>query len=88
MNPPPFYVEILGLLAALFTTVSFVPQVYKIGKTKSADGVSLTMFLIFFSGIALWLIYGIYLGSWPMILANVITGVLSLIIIYFKIKYK
>jgi len=80
--------EIIGLLAALLTTASFVPQVYKTWKTKSADSLSLTMYLVFFVGIILWLFYGIHLESLSMIIANAITAVLSLLLIIFKLRYK
>ncbi len=80
--------EILGLLAALLTTASFLPQVYKTWRTKSTEGLSLSMYLIFFSGIVLWLVYGIHLKSLPMILANTITAVLSSALIVMKLKFK
>lgn len=80
--------EIIGLLAALFTTAAFVPQVYKTYKIKSAADISLTMYLVLFAGLVCWLVYGIYLNSLPMILANSVTGVLALMVIYFKITYK
>ena len=80
--------EIVGLLAALLTTASFVPQVYKTWKSKSADSLSLTMYLVFFVGIILWLLYGIHLESLSMIIANSITAVLSLLLIIFKLRYK
>lgn len=88
MGSIPFSVEIIGLLAASLTTASFVPQVYRIWKTKSTESISLTMFLLFFTGVVLWLVYGIYLNSVAMTVANIITGTLSLIIIYYKIKLK
>lgn len=88
MNEIPIEVEVIGLVAAALTTVSFVPQVYKIWKTKSAKGVSLTMFLLFFVGIVLWLVYGIFIKSFPMIIANTITSCLALVIIYYKLKLK
>jgi len=88
MESIPLYIEIIGLIAATLTTASFVPQVYKIWKTKSAEGVSLTMFLMFFTGVVLWLFYGLYLQSIAMTIANVVTGSLSLIIIYYKLKLK
>ena len=84
----PFQIEIIGFIAAILTTASFVPQVYKIWKTKSAQGVSLSMFLIFFTGVSLWFVYGVLLGSFSMIIANTITGILALMIVYFKFKYK
>ncbi len=80
--------EILGLIAATITTASFVPQVYKTWKSKSAESLSLTMYIAFFIGIVLWLIYGIHLNSLPMILANSITAVLALMLIIFKFRYK
>lgn len=84
----PVQIEIIGFIAAILTTVSFVPQVYKIWKTKSAESVSLSMFLLFFIGVALWFVYGLLLGSISMIVANTITGILALMIVYFKFKYK
>ena len=80
--------EILGLIAAGLTTASFVPQVYKTWKSKSVESLSLTMYIAFFIGIVLWLIYGIHLDSLPMILANSVTAVLALLLIIFKFRYK
>ena len=80
--------EIVGLVAAVLTTGAFVPQVYKTWKIKSADDISLTMYLVLFVGLILWLIYGIHLNSLPMILANSITGILALIVLFFKLTYK
>ena len=80
--------EIIGLLAAVLTTSSFVPQVYKTWKTKSAGNLSLTMYIVLFIGIILWLVYGIHLNSFSMILANIVTGILALLLIFFKLKYK
>ena len=80
--------EIIGLIAAVLTTSAYVPQVYKTWKTKSAGNISLTMYLVMFVGIILWLIYGIHLNSLAMILANIFTTILTLIIIVFKLKYK
>ena len=80
--------EIVGMIAAILTTAAFVPQVYKTWKTKSVDSLSLTMYVVFFIGIVLWLIYGIYLDSLPMMIANSITGVLSLFLIVFRLRYK
>ena len=80
--------EIIGLVAGVLTTSAFVPQVYKTWKSKSADGLSLTMYLVFFVGIILWLIYGIYIPSLAMILANAVTGFLALLLILFKLRFK
>jgi MtN3 and saliva related transmembrane protein len=82
-----FY-EIIGLIAAFITTASFLPQVFKTYKTKDTSGLSLTMYVTFFIGIVLWLIYGIHLKSVPIILANAITAVLALSLVIMKLKYK
>ncbi len=79
--------EIIGLIAAVLTTTAFVPQVYRTWRMKSADSLSLTMYIIFFVGIILWLVYGIHLKSLAMILSNIVTAVLALLLIIFKIRY-
>ena len=61
--------EIIGLSAAFLTTSAFIPQVYKIYKEKNADGISLTMYIILFIGVLLWLLYGILIGSGSIIVA-------------------
>lgn len=81
-------VEIIGFVAAVLTTSAFVPQVYKTWKSKSAESLSLTMYLVFFVGIILWLIYGISINSLAMIFANVVTAFLALLLIFFKLRYK
>lgn len=83
----PFYIEIIGLIAAVLTTAAFLPQVYKTWKTKDVSALSLPMLILFFTGIVLWLVYGIYIKSLSMILANSITIVSSLLLLYFKISY-
>ena len=81
------YTNTLGLIAGTLTTVAFVPQVIKIWKTKHARDISFGMFAIFSLGVLLWLLYGIQLGAWPVIIANAVTLVFSLTILIFKIKY-
>lgn len=82
------YTNTLGLLAGAFTTVAFVPQVIKIWKSKRARDISLGMFVIFSTGVLLWLFYGIEIEAMPVVVANAITLSLSLTILVFKIKYK
>ena len=84
----PFYIEIIGLIAAVLTTAAFLPQVYKTWKTKDVSALSLPMLILFFTGIVLWLVYGIYIKSLSMIIANSITIVSSLLLLYFKITYE
>ena len=81
----PFY-ESIGITAAILTTSAFIPQVYKIYKEKKAQGVSLTMYLIMFVGVLLWLVYGVLIGSIAIIVANSVTAVLQLFVIIFKLK--
>ena len=81
-------IEIIGLVAAGLTTSSFVPQVYKAFKNKSTKDVSLTMYTVLLAGTILWLIYGINIQSLAVILANCITGLLVILVLLLKIKYK
>ncbi len=81
-------IEILGLIAAICTTFAFIPQVYKVWQEKSAKDISLTMYLVLTLGLVLWLIYGISIESLPVILANGITLVLVLFMVFLKIKHK
>ena len=78
----------LGLLAGGLTTASFVPQVWKIWKTKSAEDVSLLMFVAFCVGVTLWLVYGIVKGEVAIIVTNAVTLVLGAAIVWMKLKYK
>ncbi|PQJ69679.1 hypothetical protein BTO14_10655 [Polaribacter butkevichii] len=80
--------EVIGLVAAVFTTTSFLPQVFKTYKTKDTSGLSLSMYIIFFIGVLLWLIYGVWINSLSIILANLITAILTLYLLVMKIKYK
>lgn len=80
--------EIIGLVAAVLTTASFLPQVFKTYKTKDTSGLSLTMYIVFFIGVVLWSIYGIYINSLSVILANSITAILALYLIFMKLSYK
>lgn len=79
--------SILGLVAGLLTTVSFFPQALKTWRSKSARDISLNMFLIFCTGVALWLVYGILIMDIAIILSNIFTLILASSILYFKLKY-
>lgn len=80
-------VDLLGTLAGTFTTIAFLPQVIKTWRTGSAEDISLVMFLLFSTGVLLWLIYGIALRAYPIIIANGITLVLASLVLYLKIRY-
>jgi MtN3 and saliva related transmembrane protein len=81
------FITIIGLVAATCTTVSFIPQVVKIVKMKETRDISLATFLLLELGIFLWLVYGIYLGNLPIILANAITLLLTTVVLGLKLKY-
>ncbi|OUW35062.1 MAG: hypothetical protein CBD39_02650 [Flavobacteriaceae bacterium TMED179] len=83
-----FEIEIIGLIAACLTTISFMPQVYKIWKYKNSNGISLSMYLFMLSGVIIWFLYGFLIGSFSVMLANFIAAVLQMIIIYYKLKLK
>ncbi|HEX5636860.1 MAG TPA: SemiSWEET transporter [Gammaproteobacteria bacterium] len=79
--------DLLGLSAGSLTTISFVPQVIKTWRSKSADDISTGMFAIFSLGLIMWLIYGLYLQSLPIIISNIVTLLLTLIILVLKFRY-
>jgi MtN3 and saliva related transmembrane protein len=76
----------IGFVAATLTTVSFVPQVVRILRTRDTNGISLAMYLVFTAGILLWLTYGVMTGDLPVILANVVTFALAVTILVLKIR--
>ena len=79
--------EWAGYVAAALTTAAFVPQAIKTIRSKDTRGISLGMYVVFTIGIAFWLVYGIALHSWPMILSNIVTFGLSATILALKLKH-
>ena len=79
--------ELIGSAAAFLTTASFLPQAWLSFRTRDVSGVSLGMYSVFTTGVALWLAYGWLLNSWPMVIANTITLVLALMIVGMKLVY-
>jgi MtN3 and saliva related transmembrane protein len=79
--------EWAGYLAAVMTSLAFVPQAVKTIRTKDTRSISLGMYLVFTAGIAMWLVYGIALNSMPMILSNIVTFGLSATILGMKLKH-
>lgn len=77
----------IGFIAAILTTVSFVPQVLKVWRTRSAKDISLGMYSLFTLGIAAWLVYGVLIDSWPVILANLVTLMLAGSVLVMKLKF-
>jgi len=70
-------VEMIGFVAAFLTSASFLPQAIMVIRSRETDGLSLTMYMMFTCGIALWLTYGLFTGAWPLILANAVTIALA-----------
>lgn len=79
--------DVIGGLAAVLTTIAFIPQVRLTWKLRRAEGVSLGMYAVLTTGLALWLLYGINIGSWPVILANAFTLLLALFILGMKLRF-
>ena len=80
--------EILGLLAGTITSITFLPQVIKVWQTKSAKDLSLMMLLLLMLGVILWLIYGLILMNVAIIYTNSMVLAMSLILLFFKLRYK
>ena len=81
-------IDTLGFIAGTLTTAAFVPQVLKSWQTRDLSGISLRMYSLFTAGVALWLIYGIALTSWPIIIANAITLALAGSVLILKLRHK
>ncbi|MFZ3084964.1 SemiSWEET transporter [Rhodoferax ferrireducens] len=80
--------ELFGYCAAVLTTVSFVPQAWHTFTTRDVRGISLGMYSVFTAGVACWLIYGLLLGAWPIVIANVVTLVLAGGILVMKLRFR
>jgi MtN3 and saliva related transmembrane protein len=87
MPPADDLANIIGILAGCLTTLSFLPQVIKTWKSRSTRDISLTMFAAFTLGVALWLVYGLLILSWPVIVSNVVTLGLAGIILFLKVLH-
>lgn len=79
--------ELVGYAAAILTTFSFVPQAWLTFRTRDVRGISLGMYSAFTAGVALWLVYGLLAGAWPLVAANAITLALASVILAMKIRY-
>lgn len=80
--------DLIGFAAAALTTVSFVPQAWLTFKTKDVSGISLGMYSVFTVGVALWLVYGLFLQAWPVVIANAVTLALASGILAMKLRYR
>lgn len=82
------YVSLIGTIAATLTTGSFMPQAAKVIRTRHTKDISMGMYALMTTGIAIWIAYGIMLGEWPIIIANVVGIVPTSIILFMKITEK
>ena len=80
-------IELIGHAGAFLTSVTFIPQVYKVWQTKSVNDLSITMLFIILTSTIVWLVYAFALMLWPVILANSIVFILDIMLIYFKFAY-
>jgi MtN3 and saliva related transmembrane protein len=80
--------DLIGYIAACLTTLSFLPQALHTFRTRDVRGISLGMYTLFTSGVALWLVYGLLLAAWPIVVANAVTLVLALAILVMKLRYR
>jgi MtN3 and saliva related transmembrane protein len=80
------FTSIIGNIAALLTTISFLPQAIKTIKTKDTGSLSFPMYLFFVAGVCLWLVYGTLNNQMPIILGNLITLILAGTILFFMVK--
>ena len=83
----PTLADIIGTIAAVLTTASFVPQVWLTYKTRDVSGVSLGMYSAFAIGVGLWLVYGLLVGAWPIVVANAVTLTMAIAILIMKLRF-
>jgi MtN3 and saliva related transmembrane protein len=82
-----YWIEAIGALAALITTLGWVPQVVKLARERKADNISLIATGSIAAGVALWAVYGVLIGSWPVIIANVLTLLFVGAIVVMKLRF-
>jgi MtN3 and saliva related transmembrane protein len=80
--------EVLGYVGACLTTAAFVPQAWKVLKTRETHSISLAMYVLFTLGVLLWLLYGVAIESLPVICANAVTLILASLILVVKLREK
>jgi MtN3 and saliva related transmembrane protein len=81
-------IDVIGTLAAILTTASFLPQAWHTFRTRDVRGISLGMYSAFTLGVACWLVYGLLLSAWPIVIANCITLALAATILVMKLRYR
>jgi MtN3 and saliva related transmembrane protein len=82
-----YWIEAIGACAALITTLGWVPQVVKLARERKADDISLAATSAIAAGVALWAVYGVLIGSWPVIIANILTLLFVGAIVLMKLRF-
>jgi MtN3 and saliva related transmembrane protein len=77
----------IGSIAASLTTTAFIPQVWRVWRTRHTKDLSLGMYIIFTSGVLMWLAYGVLLQAWPIIIANGLTAILAGTVLLMKLRF-
>ena len=85
---PMTLIDIIGSVAATLTTISFLPQAWHTFRTKDVSGISLGMYTVFTTGVACWLVYGLLMDAWPIVISNAITVSLAALILLMKLRYR
>lgn len=88
MNIPAHFVEFIGYFGSFLTSITFIPQVYKSWQSKSVGDLSIWMILIVVTSTLVWLTYGFAINSGPVIVANTVVLLLTLVLLYFKYSFK
>jgi MtN3 and saliva related transmembrane protein len=81
------YADVIGSLAAVLTSVAFLPQVIRVWRTRSARDISLGMYAAFVTGVACWVAYGLLIRAWPVVAANLVTFLLACGVLLLKLRY-
>ena len=82
------YIQIVGIIAGIFTAASLIPQLIKTFKTKKGEEISIVMLITLLCGIATWIYYGILRKDLPIIVTNSFSFLLNIILVVLKGKYK
>ena len=82
------YIQIVGMIAGIFTAASLIPQLIKTFKTKKGEEISIVMLITLMCGIATWIYYGILRKDFPIIVTNSFSFLLNIILVVLKGKYK
>jgi MtN3 and saliva related transmembrane protein len=77
----------VGFAGATLTTASFIPQLLRVWRSQSAHDISAAMYTLFIGGLLLWIIYGVWIASWPIVIANGVTALLAVFILVMKLRF-